>query len=423
MLFAFQILPRALQSIMIVLVFISFLLKPKNDFSRVNLFLWIMVVLWYFGEFFTLAYSTNLKDGFDVLIRQLAIPVCFLIGITNKQNLGFKTVKQLLLTFVFSNFLYVIYIYGKVLYVAEITCYPEIYFMDFLDKAKFIIDKPNHVLFACLEFESNTSFLTHRVYNSMQFLFSVFIIAELVLNNEKWKVHNAIKFILIFIGILFIVTILYQFSVINVFLLFFLFPIFILYNLKSKIKRLIFTITIVLGIAFGVIFKSYTDLESAKNQLNVAINYFEDTFLNKEMKRSTNIDDRYFINKSSKIIFLDNYFLGVGIGDVQDKLNINYATHLNDDNYFRILEKKLNTHNNYYFFLLAGGILLFIQFLLSQGLIFKQFFQRKNALAISFMIVFLINLITENMLNRINGVLFYSVFIFLFFGDAVHKKA
>lgn len=79
------------------------------------------------------------------------------------------------------------------------------------------------------------------------------------------------------------------------------------------------------------------------------------------------------------------------------------------------ITKRLNTHNNYLFFLISGGMLCLLSFICSLALLFYISFKNKNIFQLSFTIIIVLNLLTENILSRHWGLMFTSLMLLIFF--------
>ena len=114
-------------------------------------------------------------------------------------------------------------------------------------------------------------------------------------------------------------------------------------------------------------------------------------------------------------VIKENWFLGVGTGDGQEELQLQYKR-INFDIAFN---EEYNTHNQYLQTWLGLGLVGLL--LLISCLIFPAIsaFQRKNYLYMSFLMLFSICCITESMLCRQNGIVFYAFFNSIF---AFHFK-
>lgn len=122
-----------------------------------------------------------------------------------------------------------------------------------------------------------------------------------------------------------------------------------------------------------------------------------------ETNGSSNV--RLEIWESSKQVFEDNIFLGVGTGDIKDELILRYKK----KNFIHGVENENNCHNQYLqFFILFGilGGLLFITSLLYPIIIS---FRTKNSLYFYFIFLMMTNMLVESMLESKAGVEFYAI--------------
>ena len=107
----------------------------------------------------------------------------------------------------------------------------------------------------------------------------------------------------------------------------------------------------------------------------------------------------------------ENPVFGTGIGDVKDQLMGMYRK----NNYINGLENQLNPHNQYLqtgvALGLVGIILLVIIFL--NGLVIS--FKNNDWIAFLFIAIVSLNCLTESMLERRAGILFFALFYSLFF--------
>lgn len=422
--FAFPILPNAIQSISILLFIglsiIDAILKKTYRFQRKHVLVYTISTFWVVFLCLTIFYSEDMAYGVKMAqryINVLAIPLILIFFIPKKilQNSHY-----FYLSFILSNLLFVVIIYYNAILVLEATCYPEIYYKNFFEKLNFILKKPNHIIFSCFENESKHSFFIHRVYNSMNFLFSILLLIELFFMK---KFNKSIAFYLLSITcfIVFGYLIFYQFSVVNVFLSILLIPLFIIIKVPSfKAKKILFVSVFAMAAVLIIINLNYPSNKVAVKYVTPAVNLVKKTFTGNHYK---SVDERYEINIANKDLIKDAYLLGYGIGDVQNKLNSYYYQRIsNSKSYMVAYKKKLNTHNNYAFFLLCGGLVLLILFLIN--VVFSIYIGalHKSWIYIFFLIVIIVNLMFENILSRIHGTLFYAIFNGFFIARMIHIK-
>lgn len=78
-------------------------------------------------------------------------------------------------------------------------------------------------------------------------------------------------------------------------------------------------------------------------------------------------------------------------------------------------DEKLNTHNNYLYFILATGFVGLLSFLIFILYLFKISLKPINALKLSFCIIITLNCLTENILSRHWGLMFFTFMLILLF--------
>jgi O-antigen ligase len=122
---------------------------------------------------------------------------------------------------------------------------------------------------------------------------------------------------------------------------------------------------------------------------------------------STNI--RYSIYKTSFLLIKSSPFIGYGIGDFNDQLKIEYKK----NNYF-LLSKEYNSHNQYLSFLLIGGIPLLFLYLYFLFYNINLSINHKNYLLLVVLSFYSLVMLSENILERENGVIFFSFLINFF---------
>jgi len=81
------------------------------------------------------------------------------------------------------------------------------------------------------------------------------------------------------------------------------------------------------------------------------------------------------------------------------------------------LDEKLNTHSNYLYFLLATGLVGLFTFLIFILYLFKISLKPINALKLSFCIIIVLNCLTENILSRHWGLMFFTFMLILLFSN------
>jgi len=104
-------------------------------------------------------------------------------------------------------------------------------------------------------------------------------------------------------------------------------------------------------------------------------------------------------------------FLGYSVGDVNKRLNACYLKEIDSDVYQTF---NYNSHNQYLQSFLAGGIFCFLFFVLSILFLIKKAIYNRNKIMFFLLILLTTCFLTENILSRHDGVIFYGFFINIF---------
>ena len=106
----------------------------------------------------------------------------------------------------------------------------------------------------------------------------------------------------------------------------------------------------------------------------------------------------------------DNWIFGVGTGDVKDELVARYA----ENGLTGIVEKRLNAHNQFLQSFAALGIFGFLSLLIALLAAAIYAIKRKNLVYFMFVIIIIVNALTESILEVQAGIVFYTFFNSLF---------
>lgn len=121
---------------------------------------------------------------------------------------------------------------------------------------------------------------------------------------------------------------------------------------------------------------------------------------------TNSLNIRIGIWKCSIKVFRENWLLGTGIGDVQPELDNCYSSF--DTDVYK--EGVYNTHNNFLAVAVSTGIIGLISFVFMLGFHLVHSLRNNNTLFVLFLVVVVICMLTENILSRNHGVVFYSLF-------------
>ncbi|NLJ83073.1 MAG: O-antigen ligase family protein [Bacteroidales bacterium] len=331
-------------------------------FLFVGLFAWLSV---------SLIYSEDLKWGVNDFV--LKLPLLAFPLILFSTDLKHWTVKRIKL-------LFNIFILG---------CLITIFYNLYHSYANYVED-PNIANF----FYMYASFIHHPSYSSMFYVFGLAVMIYFLLNKQTNIVEKIAYFLFIPIFIGEIVVLSSKTAFITLFLLFIMLIFYIVFQKRiKKINLLYFLIVILIG--WGL----YAFLP--KN-----FNRFSNQLEKSQHIGSIKQDTRYVIWSNACEVAKENLPWGTGAGDVKAALKLNYAKNLHFDYYLRAY----NCHNQYLQFLVALGIIGFLLFV--GGQLYALFIscKKKYFLFAIFTLVVSINFLTESMLERQAGVVFFALF-------------
>ena len=379
----FPLLPKAAESILMMLFFLLSLIviikkretikKPKIK----SLFIISSVFVIYLMSSF---YSENNKENVNFLIRVIPILMFPL------------SIGLLPASIVTSNRLRTI----KIVYISSV--FISLLFAHIQLKSNFYIS----------QWEYRNSFedlkKVHGTYFSLWIGFSVLIIInDYVISYYKGK--NSLKVLL---ALLMTSYLIYWQITINARLpLFVTLLLLTIISFKTlEIKKQIYIYSFII---ITVLLTFYLNFELIKEK--VKFNLPEGKYeLNHKTMSSEEI--RAGIYYCSTSLIKKSWIYGYGIGDVNDQLNLCYKSKINSDVY-QIFH--YNSHNQYIQIFLAGGIIGLLYFLFNIYYVLKKSIVRKDNVFIMFNVLLIICFLTENILSRHDGILFYSFFSSIFF--------
>ncbi len=120
-------------------------------------------------------------------------------------------------------------------------------------------------------------------------------------------------------------------------------------------------------------------------------------------------DSRYMIWKSAFGVIRSNLVLGVGTGDASEELKKEFKSRGYTEGYY----DNLNAHNQFLEILLENGIIGLIIFLSLLGYIIYIAISEHNLLLGLFIIMMVVFFMFETVLNRLAGITFFPLFVFL----------
>ncbi len=235
-----------------------------------------------------------------------------------------------------------------------------------------------------------------HVYLSLYVSFTIIILCYFLFVKEKQKYISILIIILIAFLLFFLFLLGGKMSIISLFLLALI--VCITFIIKEK-RWLVGVLFIVLPVSiFFITIKNSQYVQDRFYPLFNSANYeVGDNSWN-------SIACRVSIMKCTLANFIKNPIIGTGVGDVQDDLD-----ECTGDLKFISL-KGMNPHNEYFQYLLGTGIIGVIIFILSLIFPFVTAYKDKNKLYLCFLFLVSLCFLTESLLERQQGVMFFAFF-------------
>lgn len=380
----FPLLPKAAESILMILFFLVSLIvffKNRNYCNKTTLFQVFTLSSVFLIYLISALYSENLSEAFNFILRVAPIFLFTLnLGVLNPIITN-KKKKFLLNIYVFSVFiaLFIVHVYLNFNVSGEITSW----------------EYRN-------AFEEYTK--VHGTYFSLWTGFAVLIMLNKIYNLK----FNKKNFIIISLYLIVLSYYIYwQFIIaarLPLFVTLFLSFASLLKQFQKRIAIFIFFITITLVLVIG-----FVNFNTIKNKIDFEIPQGKYELKHDVMKSE---DIRVGIYFCSYKIIKQSVLYGIGIGDVNDNLDKCYESEIDSDVY-QIFH--YNSHNQYVQIILASGLLGLLFFLYNLFILLKLSIKKNDNLFISLNLFLIICFFTENILSRHDGVVFYSFFTAIFY--------
>lgn len=266
-------------------------------------------------------------------------------------------------------------------------------------------------------FYTALSKLMHTTYFTFYLNLALIFILEAAI--KKWNNCSAIlKWAASAIIILFILTIILlsarmAIAVSLVTILFYCVTQIIKYKKGTFILILSVLVIAVINYQITQLFNRYTQVEETVQNYQEPQSQIDTTHVNAEGYNSTTT--RIELWKDATQVIKRNWFLGVGTGDIKEELVKEYAS----KNFQYGVVNKYNPHNQYLHTGVVLGFTGIIILLCCLLLPLRLAFQQQNWIYICFLMLIIINAITESILEVQKGILFFSFFNVLFYIQSV----
>lgn len=261
-------------------------------------------------------------------------------------------------------------------------------------------------------FYASLSHFLHVGYFSMYLLFSLFAIFLLLIKSDNGKLVF-LKILLIIFHLLMLVLLSTRTSFIALGVIGLAFLISTVFILKKRMKGLLMLVALCILFSLGLVFLNSKN----ENRFDSLLSFFTEKQIDPSSIES--VDARFMVWKSSVQIIQQNFWVGVGPGNAKAKLKEQFLI----NGYTGIAAEGLNAHNEFLQTLIATGVIGFIALLLCIFTGVPAAFQQRDFLFVTFTIIIVINFLTESMLERQAGVVFFAFFNSLFVFSKSSKSA
>lgn len=392
---AFPILPRVAESIILMvvlffsIVFFIFQDKNKRTASKTKTFFGVTIFFWVY--LFTLFYTDNIGYGLSNIKIMLPIVVLPIIFLINKEVLLLnKHIDKFILIYVLSILFYLFYL--------NIFIYKTLFIRDLdIVVVRDIFEKATKV---------------HGTYFSMWIGFAVIL---LLFKIQEHKL-NIIFVLIAFLTILFFI---YWQSIIAARMPLAVTLLFIILFLLKKNTKLLILLLATIASTFFIMPKNMVFVERFEKIKNYDFTFPKGKYeTNWQNISNEQIRNGIYYCTYQKI--KEAPIFGHGVGDADTELQKCYDIEFTDTNTYKLL--KYNSHNQYLDFILVSGLIGLIIILFFQFKIIKIALKNKNTIYLYFIIYFILNITFENVLNRHDGVMFFSFFNTILFFQIYNKN-
>ena len=338
----------------------------------------------------SLLYTNNLSYGIKNLetsLSLIAFPTIFYIISGDKKIIDKNLINTLKITFVFSVFFFLL------------TTFTYFYITE-----PFYTFKSTLVHYTNLVDIRINYYKIHPIYLSIYIGIAIIFVLSLIEKSKKNKKKLFLAILLILI--LFIAILNKKGPIISLSIVGFLF----LFKNKNNLKKIVSIVLISIVLISAIVFiPKHKNINRFKELLNI-------NQIKNDNNSSTGIRLQIY-NCALKQIAQSPLF-GYGWGDVKTILNNCY----NEKNK-NLLNKNYNSHNQFLSILLSSGLIGFLAFTYYLFYLFKTSNNKESQVLFFLVLFFSLNMLTENILEREDGVIVISFLInfYLFSPIDEHK--
>ena len=380
LMFVLVLFPTNIKSIVIACFSVIMLIYIYNEKLKFDLNYFILNATIYLLLLLSVAYSEDLDFSIKKLETMVSLFVFpFIFSFFSKQN-GYLLIQKInnskrFLIYYISAVLILNLVFFTTFWFGEFT------FFDTIKHYPYLIDN------------KLGKYDIHSIYMSMHICVSIIFSLIILMKNTNKKI---ILFLVVaaLTQIFFLLVLNKKGPILSLIVII---AFYIIYR-GNRLSKFIFITSLVL--------LSITISTSTKNR-----SQFKELFSINDIEESeaTSTNIRYTIYKYALEIFKEQPLFGYGVGDSKNELLNVYKK-----NSLVLYEKEYNTHNQYLSFLLSIGLVGFLLISSSLFYLLRQGLKQSNFLFLGIFLFYLIEMFSENILERENGVIFYSFFVCLF---------
>jgi O-antigen ligase len=253
-------------------------------------------------------------------------------------------------------------------------------------------------------FYSKLSFFMHTSYFAMYLCFSIAIILTGLFDGAKlfkFQWLNLVCLAFFFAGIILLDS---KTGIITLLIISALYAFRFFSEIKIKTKHLLILAIIIFTLGLLI------SMNQSSRFSKIIADYRAIDQPIEKIDESTE-GKRVYIWKSAIEVINENLWFGTGVGNDNQAL----ASEYNEKGYFFLAKKNLNAHNQYLQVFMALGIGGFIFFVAYSILPLYYGIRHKDLLTISFAVIMIVNMLTESVLNRQAGIVFWTIWGSLLF--------
>ncbi|MFC0603407.1 O-antigen ligase family protein [Winogradskyella pulchriflava] len=372
----FKAWPIALLVLTVIIRYLKMDTKPVLDIKKFIICIGFFIIL-----ILSIAYSSDISYALKKLetgLSLLVFPLVFYLIAGDKALFNKKTIHTVKLTFIISLVFFLISTFTYFFFTE-----PFFTFKDTLEHYTNLVD------IRISEYSIHSIYLSIYIGVAIIFSFSLF-----KGKNESDNMNIIIYFILLIL-IVFMAILNKKGPIISLGIL----GVFLVIKNKFSYQRFIFiSLTVMALVGLIVVLPRFNDENKFRELLEIGENRGSSTGL------------RLQIYECALQQIVKSPIVGHGWGDIKNVLNDCYL----NDNRKLLLESNYNSHNQYLSILLSIGVLGFSAFLYYLFYIFKISKKEDSQILFFLILYFCLNMLTENILEREDGVILFAFFVNLF---------